>query len=231
MSMRAATSLSPLQHMISRHRAASAWGWATARSASPVLAIGISHMIRCQPILFFDTPPFVAELDLEGRDCPIDRAAAREALAILANSATARELLAAAQSRDVGLELIVGGSRDGGERTRYYHTSDTITWDPFQSVAGQNFDGSSYELSPVMTLAHELVHAAHDHAPTTQAELIAFEIVAMQVANQIARELNAVLGTSFNTTRDNHASQHTYHVSRVAGVSATAYVIARPGCP
>jgi Effector protein len=173
---------------------------------------------------------FQTPLDLEGRDCPVDRAAAEEALAILANSATARELLATAQSRDVGLELIVAGSRDGEEQTRYYHTSDTITWDPFQSVWGLNQDGSMYELSPVMTLAHELAHAAFDHAPTTDSERIAVETVAMNIANQIAREINAALGTTFDTSRDNHSSRGSFVVSSVSGVSETHFRLTRPGC-
>ena len=58
--------------------------------------------------LVFDTPPFVAELDLEGRDCPVDRAAAREASRDLyAGSATALDLINRAAQNGVGINIFM----------------------------------------------------------------------------------------------------------------------------
>jgi hypothetical protein len=83
-----------------------------------------------------------------------------------------------------------------------------ITWDPYLIAEGINSDGSIYKLSPIIALAHELIHAAHPDDPAYQAH--DSEPLVRPIENQIAAELNASLGKSY-TMRDTHERRRLYY--------------------
>lgn len=90
---------------------------------------------------------------------------------------------------------------------------------------GTNSDGSQYTLTPIMALAHELVHAGNAGNPAYQG--LSSEPLTMSIANQIAREMNAATGSDYDATRDIHNA--TGRFATDSPKSAT-FAIARPGC-
>lgn len=68
--------------------------------------------------------------------------------------------------------------------TRYLPDSNTLYWDPFAAANIQDASGASAGVAPpILTLAHELYHAAHPGAFQ--------EPPAIEAQNQIVAELNA----------------------------------------
>jgi hypothetical protein len=165
-------------------------------------------------------------LSIYGRDCPVENAAAQAAMEHLyANSSTARSLMERAVAYGVTLNLIKANLAGYTSRLSYDPASNTISWDPYVFVVGKNADGSDYVLTPIMLLAHEFVHAGNDNDPAYQYN--ASEPVVMQIANQIAAEMNASTGSSFNTNRDVHARLNQYHTD---SPTSSIISIVRPGC-
>jgi hypothetical protein len=74
-----------------------------------------------------------------------------------------------------------------------------------------------------MLLAHELVHAAHANDSAWQGETS--EPSVMPIANQIASERNAAIGSNYDTSRDNHVRTGLYDTT---SPTSTLYSIARP---
>lgn len=145
-------------------------------------------------------------------------------------SPTAQALIDAAKARGVTLTLVYTNLAyvAGQPQDRFDVNFNTITWDPFVWVRGHNSDQSVYELAPIMLLAHELVHAGHGDDPTYQGA--DSEALVMQIANQIALEVNANAPSAFpdyNTNRDNHV-RDTQHYSTDS--ASTSFTITRPGC-
>lgn len=165
-------------------------------------------------------------IDLVGRECPVDQAAARSAMDILYNnSPTARAMIDLAAARGVDLHLIMANLTGQGQQNSFNPNSNTIFWDPFQYAEGTNTDGSTYTLAPIMLLAHEFIHAAYGDDPAYQTA--ASEPLVMSIANQIAMELNAATGSHYDTTRDSHVRTGLY---TTGSVTSTTPSIARPGC-
>lgn len=165
-------------------------------------------------------------IDVEGRDCPVERAAAQLALASLyANSDTARTMIDLAAARGADLNLIMANNTGQGQQNGFDPATNTIYWDAFQYVEGVNINGSPYALSPIMLLAHELIHAAYGDDPAYQS--VAGEALVMSLANQIAAEMNASTGSHFNTNRDSHVRTGLF---TTASITSTVFSIARPGC-
>ncbi len=177
-----------------------------------------------------DPPPTGPEaLPVLGRNCPAELTAAETAKNLLyANSPTARQMMDAAAVHGVYIQVVqIDPALAGGQpRDRFYPETGAITWDPFVYARGVNQNGSPWELSPIMLLAHELVHAAHRYNPAYQGE--DSEAVVMALANQIAAEMNAAIPNSnYNTNRDNHIRLAQHYSS---SVTAASFTIARPSC-
>ena len=169
-------------------------------------------------------------VELDNSTCPIELGAARSALELLYNnSATARALIDQANllgTDGLHINIITASLLGNGPQDVFDH-AHTIYWDPFQYVTGTNTNGTSYEISPIMLLAHELVHAGHAGDPAYQDE--ASEALVMSIANQIAAEMNAATGSHYDTTRDSHIrDQNGLHYTSL--VTSTVLSIARPGC-
>ena len=149
-------------------------------------------------------PPSVPDFHLRGRDCPIDKDAAHQALDELYNgSRTARDLMDSAFQHGVQLDIFKWNSVSPDQVDEYRDRS--IFWDPFLMASGTNKDGSVYVQSSEMALAHEFVHAGNWDNPKFQGS--DSEAAVMAVENQIARELNAGYGLNYQTNRDNHTGQ------------------------
>jgi hypothetical protein len=165
-------------------------------------------------------------IDLTGDTCPVAQGAATDSLnSLYQNSPTARALIDAMAARGTDLNLIQANLAGGGPQARFDSFSNQILWDPFVYVVGVNTDQSQYVLAPIMVLAHELVHAGHADDPAYQGA--GSEALVMQVANQIAAEMNAATGSSYNTTRDSHIHQDRYWTN---SPTSTTFSISRPGC-
>jgi hypothetical protein len=169
-------------------------------------------------------------LDLKGRDCAAEKSAAQDALnELYRGSATAKGLIDTAKAKYVGLELIktdvsvVGGT----PHNRFdWEFTNNIQWDPFVAIKGVNSNGSTYYVSPIMALAHELVHAAHVNEAEWQGN--DSEAKVMVVTNKIAKEVNLSTGSGYDTSRDNHSRASEYYVSSIRG--STIQALTRPGC-
>jgi hypothetical protein len=166
------------------------------------------------------------EIVVTGRDCPVDQEAASDALELLYNnSATARALIDAAGDNGVVINLVLTNPSGFGARPQYDPMTNMISWDAFQYQEGLNSDGSRWAISPIMILAHELVHAANSGNPAYQGA--ASEALVISIANQIAREINQATGSNFDTTRDTHSRNYQGHTNSITG---TTFTIQRPGC-
>lgn len=178
-----------------------------------------------------DDPP-ADYLPIGGRQCERDEMSTRVAMGILqATSQTARQLISEAQARGVTITLAaIDPTAAGGQRIEYSQGSNSIIFDPTIYVYGTNHNQTPYELTPIMLLAHELIHAAHGNDPAYQGE--ASEALVMQISNQIALEINAATPNDFadfNTNRDNHIRDgQGYTTSITAG--SVSFSIARPSC-
>ena len=113
----------------------------------------------------------------------------------------------------------------GQDRIRFEPATGAITWDPFIYVDGFNTDGTPYSVSPIMLLAHEFVHAAYRDDPAYQGP--DSEPLVMQIANQIAAEMNAATNSNYNTDRNNHVRDGQYNTN---SVTSTHLSIVRPAC-
>jgi hypothetical protein len=133
-----------------------------------------------------------------------DRAAAELSLAELYGaSATAKQLIDTLVAKGTALDLIVANLAGGGPQDGFaWQSTKYIDWDPFVGVTGTNSDGSTYTESPMMLLAHELVHAAY--FPDMAYEGESSEPLVMSISNQIATEVNSSLGTHYDPTRETH---------------------------
>lgn len=67
--------------------------------------------------------------------------------------------------------------------------------------------------------------ASADRVRQLQGE--ASEPLVMQIANQVAAELNAATGSTYSANRDNHEHTNLYNST---SPTSTTYSIARPGC-
>lgn len=156
--------------------------------------------------------------------CPVEFAAAQDALETLyGTSRTARDLIDRAIALGINLRLIDIDYSGFGVRDEFSGT--TILWDPFSYVFGKNSDGTEYNISPLMLLAHELVHAGNAGNPAFQG--FDSEPSVIPIANQIAREVNAATGLNFNTTRDRHGGEY----RQTNSIKSTVFSITEPGCP
>ncbi|HEY0012451.1 MAG TPA: hypothetical protein VGB79_06310 [Allosphingosinicella sp.] len=163
-------------------------------------------------------------MELQGSSCPVEKAAATDSLqSLYDNSPTARALIEAAVAAGVDLNLFTAHTSGSGAQPRF--KDGVIHWDPFFAISGTNTDGSEYTLTPIMILAHELVHAGNAGNPAYQ--LNPSEPLVMTIANQIAREMNAATGSNYDTTRDSHEGPERFYT--VSSTSETP-AIARPGC-
>jgi hypothetical protein len=152
----------------------------------------------------------------------LDQNAAQSSLALLYKySPTAHALIDAAAG--ITLDLFVANITGEGQQDGFYPNTDQLYWDPFEVVEGTNSDGSTYIESPIMLLAHELVHAAHASDPTWQDANS--ETTVIGVANQIAREMNAATGSNYDTSRDTEVRTQLYYTT---APTSTLYSIARP---
>jgi hypothetical protein len=142
-------------------------------------------------------------------------------------SETARGLMDAAIARQVSITIIqiVPDLRIGQANNRFNPATGEITWDPFVYVRGVNTDGTPYTLTPIELLAHEFVHAAFRENPAYQTP--DSEPLVMSIANQIAAELNAAMGTNYSTDRNNHERTGQFYSSSVTSADLS---IARPAC-
>lgn len=176
-----------------------------------------------------DPPPTGPDaIPVTGRNCPAEQTAVQTAMNLLYNnSPTARQMMDVALVHGVQLQVIqVNLSQVGGQgNNRFDPVTGIITWDPFLVAVGNNLNNSPYTLSPIMMLAHEFVHAAHRYNPAYQTETS--EPLIMAIANQIAIEMNAATGSSYNTNRDNHirTGQHYTH-----SPTSTMFSVIRPDC-
>lgn len=159
------------------------------------------------------------------RDCAVEREAAESALNFLyTHSQTARMMIDTMANQGTRISLFVeipGGS----EAISYDPGTNQINWDPFVAFQGTNSDGSGFDLSPLMVLAHELVHASLRGQP-----LMNSETHAMQVANQIAQEVNASTGSSFNTNRNTYETSSQFYVNSIEKSGTNNFELTRPGC-
>lgn len=159
--------------------------------------------------------------------CPVEQAAANTSLSLLyIHSPTARALIDTMGANGTALNLITASLTGLGAQARFDHINNQVTWDPFVYTEGTNIDGSTYTLAPIMVLAHELVHAGHAGDPAYQ--LDGSETLVMQIANQIAAELNEATGSNYDTTRDSHVRDR---LRNTTSPTSTFFSIARPGCP
>ena len=158
--------------------------------------------------------------------CAVERSAAETALNLLyGNSPTARALIDAMVANGTGLNLITASLSGSGAQARFDTSTNQVLWDPFVYVQGSNVDGSTYTLAPIMVLAHEIVHAGHAGDPAYQGH--GSESLVMQIANQIAAELNAATRSTYDTTRDSHERTGLYNTTSPTSIT---FSLVRPGC-
>jgi hypothetical protein len=156
-----------------------------------------------------------------------ERAAADYALALLYKySPTAHELIDTIVANGTKLNLITASLGGLGGQDIFSIPQNQILWDPFMAVQGRNLDGSLYTESPLMLLAHELVHAGHPSDSAYQGP--ESETLVMQIANSIAAEMNAATGSNYDTTRDNHDLGSDGHRYNVTSPTSTNYSLVRP---
>lgn len=163
-------------------------------------------------------------IGLEGDNCPVANTAAKDSLqSLYDNSPTARALIEAAAANGVTINLFTAHTSGYSAQPRF--ESGVIHWDPFFVIKGTNTNGTEYILAPIMILAHELVHAGHGGESAYQGP--SSEPLVMALANQIASEMNAATGTSYDTTRNSHVPTQRFYTQ---SSTSTTYSIARPGC-
>lgn len=164
-------------------------------------------------------------IGITGRECTAERQAADTALTFLYNnSQTARMMIDTMANQGTNIFLVKDISGDQ-EYIGYDPALNHIRWDPFVSLRGTNSDGSEFDLSPLMVLAHELVHASLRGQP-----LMASETHAMQIANQIAQEVNTSTGSSFNTNRNVYETSFQFYVNSIEKSGIGNFELVRPGC-
>lgn len=175
------------------------------------------------PPIIIDLPPDesgAGGLNIGGDPCPTARNELNETLDKLSSgSPTAKLILDAAKDSWINISLIKPG--DAVETAMYNNSTKTIYWDPFEAYSGTNLNGSTYTETPIMVLMHELVHWSNPALNESQV---------MRMTNEIARELNANLGTSFSTGRDSHTAFSEYAVTDAAS-DQWGGLNGRPGCP
>lgn len=153
--------------------------------------------------------------------CPIEMSAAEQALNYLEqHSEGARILIALAESGGVQIETVIND-------TYANLASNTVYFDPFMAATGMNSDGSTWFASPVVALAHELVHAVFGDNPAFNVNPADREAIAIQIENIILAQLESATGTELGSQRDTHNGTGTYVTSSPLSV---VYSIARPGC-
>lgn len=158
--------------------------------------------------------------------CPVEQSAAADSLnSLYNNSPTARALIDAMRANGTSLNLITASLSGFAPQARFDSPTNQILWDPFVYIEGTNTNGSTYTMAPIMVLAHELVHAGHAGEAAYQGA--SSEGLVMQVANQIASELNAATGSSYDTTRDSHVRSGQFNTTSPTSI---IFSIARPGC-
>lgn len=155
------------------------------------------------PIIFDlppDTDPAAGQFQVMGDPCPTARSELNEALDNLAAGSTiAAAMIQAAKESFVRIDLIRTDATSGVRDDVYDPNTKTIHWDPFSASSGQNSNGSFYYESPTMALMHEVAHWANPNA--SEADIMRF-------TNEIARQMNATLGTNYGTNRDIHAGSY-----------------------
>jgi hypothetical protein len=142
-----------------------------------------------------DESPAAEEVPVTGRNCPAEQAAAQQALDLLyQNSPTARSLIESAKSNNVGIHIIQinPALAHGQQLNQFDYGNGIIYWDPFVYITGFNTDGSTYTLTPIMLLAHELVHAGYRFDPAWQGHDSEWQVIPL--ANVIAQEMSAATG-------------------------------------
>jgi hypothetical protein len=169
-------------------------------------------------------PPEPLVIGLDGDNCPVAKTAAKDSLqSLYDNSPTARALIEAAAANGVNINLIRAALDGSGVQPGFQ--AGVIDWDPFQGISGFNTNGTRYELTPIMILAHELVHVGNVGNPAFEGANA--ELVAISVSNQIASEMNAATGQNYNRNRDLHRADRAFRTE--SSTSATP-VATRPGC-
>lgn len=168
----------------------------------------------------------VPEITVVGRECNAEHTAAQNALQTLyENSPTARGLIDAAATRGTSISLIQANIAGFGSQNRFDPPTNTIFWDPFLGFSGTNNDATTYTQTPIIILAHELIHAAYPDDPRYRHG--GSEDLVLPLANQIAREMNAV-GYNFDTSRNTHSEGRRQF--KVSSISSSVESIIRPGC-
>lgn len=169
-------------------------------------------------------PPEPLIMGVEGDTCPVANTAAKDSLqSLYDNSPTARALIKAAAAAGVSINLFTANLDGSGLQPGF--EGSVIDWDPFQGISGFNTNGTPYALTPIMILAHELVHAGNAGNPAFQGANA--ELVTIAVSNQIASEMNAATGQNYNTNRDSHQANRAFRTQ--SSTSATP-IATRPGC-
>ncbi len=133
-------------------------------------------------------------------DCPNMADATEKTLdELYKNSPTARGLIDQMVANGTKIDASDLDNEKHGRKAGFANA--VITWDPFQGLTGPNGSPqSSYTHAPIIVLAHEIAHAALRMNPGPESESKAIEL-----ANQIAAELNAASGSSYDTARKQYA--------------------------
>lgn len=132
-----------------------------------------------------------------------------------AGSSAAAAIIAAARQSGLDIKLIREDTTSA--RDSYNSSTGVLSWDPFSAAYGQNYNGSTYTLTPTMSLAHELIHWANPNL--TEIEVIA-------VSNEIAKQMNQTFGTTYDTSRDRHYGEGRFNVNDTDSAAAGT----RPAC-
>lgn len=153
--------------------------------------------------------------------------AASEALSELFNgSPTVQRYMELAHSFGVTISLFRSDYTDFGATDEFIAnrsgSGGVINWDPFSTGNGRNIVGSFYSESPIMLLAHELVHAGDTalRGPASENAVIA-------IVNAIAAEMNMSTGSHYETTRTVHDGK----LSMTDNIHSQTASITRPDCP
>jgi hypothetical protein len=214
-------------------------GTAPSSSLPDVLVLGHRSDTNTDVYLTFDDMGFGYTVDFVGSGgtaatgpgaielidaSDVERTAAEYALALLYKySPTAHDLIDAIAANGTKLNLITANLTGQGQQDWFNPTTNQILWDPFEVVQGTNLNGTTYTESPMMLLAHELVHAAHANDPTWQGDTS--EPRVMPIANQIASEMNHATNSNYDNSRDNYVRTGLYDTT---SPSSILYSIARP---
>ena len=102
-------------------------------------------------------------------------------------SSAARGVLDQAFTNNTSVNIIRIDTGDGGNADEYNPGNKAISWDPFSYASASNWSGS-----PIIALAHEMIHASNPSMPDSS-------VFALE--NTIASQLNASFGLSLNTNR------------------------------